>query len=59
MAVRISPSDLGSLRKNLKQRESSGNYQAVNGLGYAGAYQFGAPALVDTGQMSLEKYKEK
>lgn len=57
MAVRISPSDLESLRKNLKQRESSGNYQAVNSLGYAGAYQFGALALVDTGQMSLEKYK--
>lgn len=29
----------------LKQRESGGNYQANNGVGYFGAYQFGAEAL--------------
>lgn len=36
-------------REALKQRESSGNYQAVNSFGYLGAYQFGEAALVDLG----------
>jgi len=36
-------------REALKQRESSGDYGAVNGAGYLGAYQFGEAALVDLG----------
>jgi hypothetical protein len=38
-----------SLMDSLRQRESGGNYRAVNNLGYSGAYQFGAPALEDVG----------
>lgn len=33
----------------LRMRESSGDYTAVNTLGYLGAYQFGEAALVDLG----------
>ena len=33
----------------LRMRESSGDYAAVNTLGYLGAYQFGEAALVDLG----------
>ncbi len=33
----------------LRMRESSGDYSAVNTLGYLGAYQFGEAALVDLG----------
>lgn len=29
--------------------ESGGNYAAVNSIGYVGKYQFGYPALIDTG----------
>lgn len=57
MAVTLSQSDLASLRANLKQRESSGNYQAVNQLGYAGAYQFGAASLVDLGYIDRGRYQ--
>ena len=35
--------------KALKQRESSGNYRAVNQIGYCGAWQWGAPGLIDMG----------
>jgi len=38
-----------SLRQAILQRESSGNYQAVNQIGFIGGYQFGAPALEDLG----------
>lgn len=57
MAVNLSPADLASLQESLKQRESSGNYQAVNQIGYSGAYQFGAAALVDTGYVDLGAYR--
>lgn len=48
---------LGSLTKTQynqfvaksREIESSGNYSAVNSLGYLGAYQFGAAALEDLG----------
>ena len=33
----------------LGQRESSGNYQAVNSVGYLGKYQVGEAALIDAG----------
>lgn len=33
----------------LRQRESGGDYQVVNQLGYLGAYQFGELALIDLG----------
>jgi hypothetical protein len=39
----------GGLMNVLRQRESGGNYGIQNTLGYAGAYQFGAKALEDTG----------
>lgn len=38
-----------TLRQTMLQRESSGNYQAVNQLGYIGGYQMGAAALEDLG----------
>lgn len=34
-------------RAAISQRESSGNYQAVNALGYLGAFQFGLMRLFD------------
>lgn len=40
-----------SLQAALLQRESSGNYTAVNSIGYAGGYQFGAAALEDLGYL--------
>lgn len=33
----------------VKQRESGGNYQVINTIGYMGAYQFGEAALVTMG----------
>ncbi|MCB1367408.1 MAG: hypothetical protein KDK00_06585 [Rhodobacteraceae bacterium] len=38
----------------LRLRESSGDYTAVNTLGYLGAYQFGEAALVDLGVVNLD-----
>lgn len=38
-----------SARRALKQSESGGDHTALNNLGYAGYYQFGAPRLVDIG----------
>ena len=40
-----------SLRTTIFNRESSGNYSAINDLGYAGGYQFGAMALEDVGML--------
>lgn len=40
---------LGSLRSAMLARESSGNYKAINDIGYVGGYQFGASALEDLG----------
>lgn len=50
----ISANELGGLDYNsyartIGQRESGGNYKAVNTLGYLGKYQFGAMALEDMG----------
>ena len=36
----------------MRQRESTGNYQAVNDYGFLGAYQFGTDALIDIGYKS-------
>lgn len=38
----------------LGQRESSGNYHAVNQLGYLGKYQMGEGALIDTGYYTAD-----
>lgn len=47
------------LLKTLRDRESSDNYaQPGNSKGYIGAYQFGAEALADVGDMDLDKFKE-
>ena len=43
-------------REAIKQRESSGNYQAVNRFSFMGAFQFGKPRLWDLGY-SLDRYK--
>ncbi len=40
-----------NLMDMLRRRESSGNYGAINNLGYTGAYQFGAPALETVGYL--------
>lgn len=42
-------SQQGDLISMLRQRESGGNYQAKNSLGYSGAYQFGPAALEQVG----------
>jgi hypothetical protein len=50
MAIKgLSADQSERLREAILQRESSGNYQAVNQLGFIGGYQFGAPALEDLG----------
>jgi len=41
--------DYDSYAQAIGQRESGGNYKAVNSLGYLGKYQFGAMALEDMG----------
>tara|TARA_Y100000034_G_scaffold123003_1_gene169198 strand:- start:2466 stop:6098 length:3633 start_codon:yes stop_codon:yes gene_type:complete len=38
-----------NIKDIIGQRESNGDYSAVNSLGYAGKYQFGKMALIDTG----------
>ena len=43
--------DTGDVMSRLRKRESGGNYGAVNKYGYAGAYQFGAPALETAGML--------
>ena len=45
----LSQTDMANLQRAMLQRESSGNYQSINGGGYAGGYQFGALALQDLG----------
>lgn len=40
-----------TLKETILQRESSGNYQAENRLGYIGGYQMGAAALEDLGYL--------
>jgi len=50
----IGPLDTGvvaAMQAAMLQRESSGNYRAVNSIGYAGGYQFGAAALEDLGYL--------
>ena len=50
----IGPLDTGvvsAMQAAMLNRESSGNYRAVNSLGFAGGYQFGAPALEDLGYL--------
>lgn len=43
------PIDYKSYAQKIGEKESSGNYKAVNTLGYLGKYQFGAMALQDMG----------
>jgi len=43
------PIDYKSYAEKIGQKESGGNYRAVNTLGYLGKYQFGAMALQDMG----------
>lgn len=40
-----------AMQAAMLNRESSGNYRAVNNIGYAGGYQFGAAALEDLGYL--------
>jgi hypothetical protein len=47
----LTEDDLQKLFSVLRQRESSNNYQAVNQLGFVGAYQFGAALLMDLGYL--------
>lgn len=43
------PIDYKSYAQKIGEKESNGNYKAVNTLGYLGKYQFGAMALQDMG----------
>ena len=43
------PIDYNSYVQKIGEKESGGNYKAVNTLGYLGKYQFGAMALQDMG----------
>jgi hypothetical protein len=43
------PIDYKSYAQKIAEKESGGNYKAVNTLGYLGKYQFGAMALQDMG----------
>jgi hypothetical protein len=43
------PIDYNSYVQKIGEKESGGNYEAVNTLGYLGKYQFGAMALQDMG----------
>lgn len=43
------PIDYKSYAEKIGEKESGGNYSAVNTLGYLGKYQFGAMALQDMG----------
>ena len=52
----LSQSQLDTLKANIRQKESSNNYQVVNQLGYVGAYQMGAASLVDVGYVDREAY---
>ena len=52
----LSNKEFASYQEAIKRRESSSNYRAVNSLGYSGAYQMGAAALVDTGLVDTKAY---
>ena len=45
----LEPGVVNAMQAAMLQRESSGNYRAVNSIGYAGGYQFGTAALEDLG----------
>ena len=45
----LDESQMKKLNADLRQQESSGNYRAVNQIGYCGAWQWGAPGLIDMG----------
>lgn len=45
----LEPDDMTAYYAQIGQSESSGNYSAVNDLGYAGKYQMGYGALIDAG----------
>jgi hypothetical protein len=47
----LEPGVVNAMQAAMLQRESSGNYRAVNSIGYAGGYQFGAAALEDLGYL--------
>lgn len=54
----LSEAEFRAYQEEIKRRESqgSGGYLAVNSLGYSGAYQMGAAALVDTGLVDRNAY---
>jgi len=47
----LEPDVVNAMQAAMLQRESSGNYRAINSIGYAGGYQFGAAALEDLGYL--------
>lgn len=49
----------GTLMDKLRNRESGGNYGAINKLGYAGAYQFGSQALEQVGYLKPGSYAKE
>lgn len=53
----LTPSQFERFRQEIRQKESSNKYSAENQLGYVGAYQFGAAALVDLGYVDSEAYR--
>lgn len=55
VAYNGSAGDLNEFYAALRQRESSGNYRAINTLNFIGAYQFGEAALIDLGYVRPDR----
>ena len=47
----LSTDVVSAMQAAMLQRESSGRYNLINSIGFAGGYQFGAPALEDLGYL--------
>ena len=55
---KLSDTDVDGMLSALSKRESSNNPKAINRLGYAGKYQFGAQALEDLGYIKKGSHSQ-
>lgn len=53
----LSDNEYSKWKESIGKKESSGNYEVVNTIGYIGKYQFGVGALEDTGYVKKGTYK--